>query len=105
MTGIQVETPKKECDDKNCPFHGDLSLRGSKHTGKVVSNDMEKSAVIRWEHKEKIEKYERFERRNTKITAHVPECINLEEGDEVTVFETKPISKTKSHVVVEVNEK
>ncbi len=104
MTGIQVETPQEECDDKNCPFHGELTLRGSKHEGKVVSTAMEKSAVVRWEHTQKIPKYERFERRNTKVTAHVPDCLDVEEGDEVALYETRPISKTKSHVIVEVED-
>jgi ribosomal protein S17 len=34
----------------------------------------------------------------------VPEGIDLKEGDEVVVSETRPISKTKSHIVVEVQE-
>jgi ribosomal protein S17 len=34
----------------------------------------------------------------------VPEDIDLNEGDEVVVSETRPISKTKSHIVVEVRD-
>lgn len=65
---------------------------------------MEKSATVRWEYSEKIPKYERYERRNTKITSHVPEDLEVEEGDQVKVEETKPISKTKSTVITEVIE-
>lgn len=65
---------------------------------------MEKSATVRWEYSEKIPKYERYERRNTKITSHVPEDLEVEEGDQVRVEETKPISKTKSTVITEVIE-
>lgn len=77
-------------------------LRGNEFTGTVVSTAMEKSCTVRWEHVEPAPKYERYERRNTKVSAHVPEDIDLNEGDEVVVSETRPISKTKSHIVVEV---
>ena len=79
-------------------------IRGGIFVGRVTSNSMDKSATVRWEHAEKIPKFERYERRNTKISAHVPEDIELEEGDEVRVGETRPISKTKRHVVMEVLE-
>jgi len=78
-----------------------LSIRGGTFVGEVQSTKMEKSATVRWEHAEKIPKYERYERRNTKITVHVPESMDVGEGDEVRVAETRPISKTKSHVIVE----
>lgn len=102
--GLDVKEPEQECEDKNCPFHGKTTVRGNSFTGKVESTKMQKSATVRWEHSQKVPKYERFERRNTKITVHVPECLDVEEGDKVRVVETKPISKTKSAVVVEVEE-
>lgn len=79
----------------------DLSIRGGEFVGEVQSSKMQKSATVRWEYAEKIPKYERYERRNTKITVHVPESMDVEEGDQVRVAETRPISKTKSHVIVE----
>ncbi|MFB6199880.1 MAG: 30S ribosomal protein S17 [Candidatus Nanohaloarchaea archaeon] len=99
--GIEVEEPEQECEDDNCPFHGTVSVRGSSFTGEVESTKMQKSATVRWEHSQKVPKYERYERRNTKVTVHVPECLNVEEGDQVKVVETKPISKTKSAAIVE----
>lgn len=102
--GIEVKEPEEECDDKHCPFHGELSVRGSTFTGTVESTKMQKSATVRWEYSESVPKYERRERRNTKITVHVPECLDVEEGDQVKVVETRPISKTKSAVVVEIAE-
>lgn len=78
-----------------------LSIRGGTFVGEVQSTKMQKSATVRWEYAEKIPKYERYERRNTKITVHVPESVEVEEGDQVRVAETRPISKTKSHVIVE----
>lgn len=79
----------------------DVSIRGGTFVGTVESTKMQKSATVRWEYAKKVPKYERFERRNTKITAHVPESVDVSEGDKVRVAETRPISKTKSHVVVE----
>ncbi|PSH00340.1 MAG: 30S ribosomal protein S17, partial [Nanohaloarchaea archaeon SW_7_46_7] len=90
--GLDVKEPEQECDDKHCPFHGDLSVRGSTFTGEVQSTKMQKSATVRWEHTQEIPKYERKERRNTKISAHVPEEMEIEEGDSVRVGETRPIS-------------
>ncbi|RAP50782.1 MAG: 30S ribosomal protein S17, partial [Methanosphaera sp. rholeuAM74] len=28
MVGINVKQPENECHDPNCPFHGELSVRG-----------------------------------------------------------------------------
>lgn len=100
--GLEVEAPEEACEDENCPFHGKLSVRGSTFVGEVQSTKMEKSATVRWEYSESVPKYERYERRNTKITVHVPDCLDVQEGDEVKVVETQPISKTKSAVVVEI---
>jgi small subunit ribosomal protein S17 len=36
-----------------------------------------------------------------RIPAHAPPCVDLAEGDTVRIAETRPLSKTKSHVVVE----
>jgi len=40
-------------------------------------------------------------KRRSRIPAHAPPCLGLEEGDTVRIAETRPLSKTKSHVVVE----
>ena len=79
----------------------EYEVRGGVFTGRVISNKMQKSATVRWEHTQEVPKYERKERRNTKITVHVPEDMEIEEGDQVKVGETRPISKTKSHIVME----
>lgn len=83
----------------------EFPTRGSTFVGKVVSTKMQKSATVRWEHSEKIPKYERYERRNTKVTTHVPKDLDVEEGDMVKIEETRPISKTKSSVITEIIEK
>ncbi len=99
--GIEVETPEEVCDDDNCPFHGTLPVRGRTFEGEVKSDDMEKTVTVQWSYSQKLPKYERYERRNTKVTAHNPQCINAVEGDTVKIAECRPLSKTKSFVVVE----
>ncbi len=76
--------------------------RGNSFEGEVESTKMDKSATVRWAYSEEVPKYERYERRNTKITVHVPEDIEVSEGDHVKVVETRPISKTKSAVITEI---
>ena len=41
-------------------------------------------------------------KRRSRVPAHVPQDLELEVGDQVKIAETRPISKTKSHIVVEV---
>lgn len=99
--GLDVDAPDASCEQQDCPFHGTLPVRGRVFAGTVVSDDIEDTVVVKWEYAEKIPKYERYERRNTKVSAHNPACIDAEEGDTVTIAECRPLSKTKSFVVVE----
>jgi small subunit ribosomal protein S17 len=92
----QTEEQVKQTTQEEFP------TRGSTFVGKVESTKMEKSATVRWEYSESVPKYERYERRNTKVTTHVPEDLEVEEGDRVRIAETKPISKTKSTVITDV---
>ncbi len=100
--GLDVQPPAKECTDPNCPFHGVLPVRGQVLNGVVVSDKMDKTVVVQRTFEKKIAKYERYEKRKTKIHAHNPPCISAKEGDNVTVAECRPLSKTKSYVVIEV---
>ncbi|MCJ7450190.1 MAG: 30S ribosomal protein S17 [Candidatus Nanohaloarchaeota archaeon QJJ-9] len=99
--GLDVEEPEGECKDDKCPFHGDLQVRGRTFEGNVESAKMDNTAVVTWEYANKLPKYERYERRNTKVSAHNPKCINAEKGDEVVIAECRPLSKTKKFVIVE----
>ncbi|CAD7767941.1 30S ribosomal protein S17 [Candidatus Methanoperedenaceae archaeon GB50] len=103
--GLDVEPPEKECDDVKCPFHGRLSVRGSLLDGVVISSRMERTVVVERRFERKIQKYERFEKRRSRIHAHNPPCIDASEGDRVRIAECRPLSKTKSFVVVEVEAK
>ena len=79
-----------------------ISVRGKTFTGKVVSAKMHKTVVVEWERRVLIPKFERYEKRRSKVSAHNPEEINAKEGDIVKIRETRPLSKTKKFIVVEV---
>jgi len=99
--GIQgVKAPTKTCDDVNCPWHGTISVRGRVLQGKAVSLKAKGLAVIEREYFQYVRKYNRYEKRRSRIHAHIPECIPLKEGDDVVLAECRPISKTVSFIVV-----
>jgi len=101
MIGIEVKEPENTCNDKNCPFHGTLPVRGIILTGKVVSTAMDKTVVVEKTRMHYIPKYERYEKRTSRYVAHLPPCMEVKKGDEVVIMECRPLSKTKSFVVVE----
>ncbi len=98
--GLDVNPPENECNDKKCPFHGSLPVRGQVIEGIVVTS-YEQTAVVKREKLKKNPKYERYERKTTKIHVHNPPCINAMPGDVVKIAECRPLSKTKSFVIVE----
>ena len=101
MIGINVKEPEKECADIHCPFHGKLPVRGVVLTGKVVSTAMDNTVVVEKMRMHYITKFERYEKRTGHYSAHCPPCIDVKVGDEVTIAECRPLSKTVSFVVVE----
>jgi len=103
--GISVVAPRKTCEDERCPFHGMLSVRGKLLTGIVASAKAPKMIVVSREYPKPVKKYKRFQRSRSKVHAYLPVCIDVKEGQEVRVAECKPLSKTVSFVVVEVNTK
>ena len=100
--GIDVKPPEKECKDPKCPFHGKLPIRGKIIEGIVVSSKAPKTVVIRRDYLHYVPKYERYERRRSRIVAYNPECIAAKEGDRVKIAECRPLSKTKHFVVIEI---
>jgi len=96
--------PKKTCEDRNCPFHGDLPVRGRVLDGIVVSAKMDKTVIVRRDYLYYVPKFMRYERRHSRIPCHNPPCIGAKEGNRVKIAECRPISKTVSFVVVEVLE-
>lgn len=79
-----------------------ISTRGRKFTGKVISDKMSKTVTVQWERRKYIPKYERYEKRRTKVKAHNPEEINAKKGDFVIIMETRPLSKTKNFIVTQI---
>ncbi|MBL7100876.1 MAG: 30S ribosomal protein S17 [Nanoarchaeota archaeon] len=100
--GLEVTKPKADCKDRHCPFHGSLKVRGRIFKGKVVKSGMHKTVIVEWPRLFYFSKYERFEKKRTRIKAHNPKCINAKVNDEVMLMESRPISKTKNFVVIEV---
>ena len=98
---LTIKKPKKTCDDINCPFHGELSVRGRVLEGVVVSAKMDKTVVVERDYLLYIKKFKRYERRRSRISSHNPPCIDVKEGDRVIIAESRPISKTVGFVVVE----
>jgi len=98
--GLEVQPPKEICQDSRCPWHGNLPVRGRSMNVSVKSAKSHNTAIVEWHYTKFIPKYERYERRKSKITAHNPSCIKAKEGDVVVVAECRPISKTKSFVIV-----
>ena len=99
--GLQVAAPKNKCDDDRCPFHGSLKVRGRLLTGKAVSTEGKGFVVVQMEYLHMIGKFIRGERRRSRISAHLPPCLEVSDGDVVTIGECRPLSKTVSFVVVE----
>jgi small subunit ribosomal protein S17 len=99
---LKENIPQKKCEDKNCPYHGQVKVRGRYFQGKVVSDKMYKTVTIEKHFLKYIPKYNRYTRKKTKIHAHNPECIDAKTGMTVLIGETRPLSKTKNFVVLKI---
>jgi small subunit ribosomal protein S17 len=73
-------------------------------TGKVVSNKMDKTITVLVERRVKHPIYGKYITRSTKLHAH-DENNECNIGDEVTVKETRPLSKTKTWALKSINVK
>ena len=73
-------------------------------TGQVVSDKMDKSAVVMVERKVRHPLYGKYIRRSSKF--HVHDANNeCRQGDTVTIQQCRPMSKTKSWTLLEVVER
>ena len=72
--------------------------------GRVVSDKMEKSAVVLVERRVRHPLYGKYIRRSNKLHIH-DENNECKVGDTVTIQECRPISRTKSWILVEVVER
>lgn len=80
--------------------------RGNRKTriGVVVSDKMDKTAVVAVERLVQHPTYKKFIKRTSKFKAH-DDKNECQIGDTVKIMETRPLSKTKRWRVVEVLEK
>ncbi|MBI4018198.1 MAG: 30S ribosomal protein S17 [Candidatus Aenigmarchaeota archaeon] len=99
--GLEAKPPEAGCTSESCPWHGRLKVRGRVFTGRVIAAKALKTAIVEWNYYVNIRKYERYERRKTRVAAHNPECISAKAGDTVVIAECRPVSKSKRFVVVE----
>jgi len=99
--GLDVRAPKARCDDRHCPFHGRLPLRGQVLEGTVVSTSMQRTAVVERTLLHFVSKYERYEKRRRRYLAHAPPCLNVPVGHRVRIAETRPLSKLVAFCIVE----
>lgn len=98
---IAAPKSKADCTDSKCVVHGKLSSRGRVFEGTVISDKMQKTVTVEWPGISYIPKYERYEKRRSRVHAHNPACIAAKVGDKVRIAETRPISKTVKFAVVE----
>jgi len=103
---MKKQEEKEICNDKRCPFHGELSVRGRHFLG-YVKKIVGTRAVIVWETFVYFPKYERYERRRSKIHAHIPSCLRneIKANDHVEAGECRPLSKITNFVVLKKVEK
>ena len=91
----------KNCNDRDCPFHGNLKSRGRYFEGKVVSK-FPRRVAIEFERMIYVKKYERYAKSKTKIHARLSDCLDKEinVGDVIKVQECRPLSKIIHFIVV-----
>lgn len=80
----------------------DQEVRGERKfkIGTVVSNKMGKTVVVRVDDSYRHPLYGKVVHRSKKYYAHDEEAQTLNPGDQVTIMETRPISKLKRWRVV-----
>jgi len=80
-----------------------MTERGSRKSlaGTVVSDKMEKTALILVERLTKHQIYGKYIRRRSKYMAHDPQN-KCQIGDEVRIVESRPMSKRKRWQVMEI---
>ncbi len=98
--GLDVRAPKSRCDDRHCPFHGRLPVRGQVLEGTLVSRGMQRTAVVERTLLHYVAKFERYEKRRRRYLAHAPPCLDVPLGHRVRIAETRPLSKLVSFCII-----
>lgn len=81
----------------------DLKTSRKVKKGTVVSNKMDKTVIVRCERTMRHPRYHKVITRFKKYYAHYDNEKPLNIGDEVTIVETRPLSKLKRWRVVAAN--
>lgn len=100
-----IKAPKKQCTDKKCPFHGQLTVKKELFRGQVIKRDVHHSATIEWSRSCYLPKYERYELRRSRLRVHNPPCLDAQAGQMVLAAKSRPLSKTKNHVIIQIFKK
>ncbi len=100
--GLGIDAPENKCEDHRCPWHGSLPVRGRAFKGVVRSSKSHATAVVEWDYHKYFTKYQRYERRKSRVVVHNPPCIKARDNDQVMIAECRPLSKTKHFVIVGV---
>jgi small subunit ribosomal protein S17 len=105
-TKKKMESKTSEaCNDRLCPVHGNekVKLRGRVFEGTVIRKFHDR-AVIEFERVLYDSKYERYEKRKTKLHAKLFKCMEnqVEVGDLIKIEECRPLSKIIHFIVTGV---
>ncbi len=73
-------------------------------TGKVVSDKMDKTITVMIERRVKHKLYGKYITKSSKLKAH-DESNECKMGDIVTISESRPLSKSKSWALVNIEER
>ncbi|MFH1750423.1 MAG: 30S ribosomal protein S17 [Candidatus Micrarchaeota archaeon] len=92
---------KDGCNSDSCPLHGSLRTRGRIYEGLVVGTKARKTAIVVIQYLRKVPKYERFEKRHSKLHVHIPDCYKVTVGDTIKFMECRKLSKTKTFVIID----
>ena len=97
-----VEEKQNACNDKKCPYHGNVKVRGATFIGKVISAKPTRTVTVERTLIEYVPKFERYKKKRSRIHAHNPDFVNAKDCYTVLIGETRKLSKTKSFVVLKV---
>lgn len=79
-----------------------LIPRGRTFTGTIIKAKAQQTATMEFDRRTYVPKYERYQRARTRLTVHNPPGVDAVRGDIVQVQECRPLSKTKSFVILKV---
>lgn len=78
-----------------------IHIRGRVFQGIVVSDKMQNTVTVEWPRIVYLPKYERYEKKRSRVHAHNPVEISAKVGDKVKIAECRQLAKTVSFVVIE----